>query len=127
MGYISDELGKQIKSSNEKVNQYDADLEACNQAMADAEKAKAIFDKASKQMGNLIVETGVVFQGFAEAAFVSKLATHNKAVIVMGVVMEKRIADLKKRIKEIEGQKFWCQVWTNILTGLMNTFKFFAL
>ena len=127
MGIITDGLNSQIQSNKEKMNQYTADQEKYRQAIVDAKKAKEIFQTSGKTMDSLILETDGVFQGVAATAFAAKLTQYNDAVKWMASVMDSRVSYFEKRIKEIESQKFWCNVWTNILTGWMNSLKIISL
>ena len=127
MGIFSDGLNSQIQSNKEKMNQYEADQEKYRQAVADAKKSADILKQSSSNMDQLIQQTYAVFQGNAADAFINKLLGYNKAVKGLARVMENKAKTFERRIKEIETSKFWCQVWTNILTSWMNSLKFFAL
>lgn len=127
MGIFSDGLSKQIDCNKAAMNQYEADLEKYQQAVEDAKKAKGLFEQSAANMDNLILETDGVFQGSAATMFANKLMTYNKSVKAMVSIMEKRIKAFEKRISEIDGQKSWCNTWTNILSGLMSTLKFLGL
>ena len=124
MGIFSDGLNSQIQSNKEKMNQYEADLEKYQQAVEDAKKAKDLFRQSASNMNKMILETDGVFQGSAATMFAGKLTIYNKSVKAMVSIMEKRIKAFEKRISEIEGQKKWCNVWTNIMSGLMSSLKF---
>ena len=123
MGLITNFLNDQIERSNNSINQYNADLEKYQQAISDANKAKAIFQKTASNMDRYIFETDGVFQGDAATMFAQKLTNYKLAVRGMGSVMENRVKTFEKRIKEIEGQRRWCEMWNNICSNLLNSIK----
>ena len=126
MKVIENGLSGLIEKNNNSINQYNADLEKYHQEVDDAKKAKKIFEQSWSNMNRYIYETAAVFEGAAAQAFTMKLIKYNDAINSMVSVMENRIKNLEKRIKEVESQRGWCEFWNNVFGGFLNILKIVA-